>query len=101
MKQISSITFFLYLFWFLLVIFLNLKGNITFGYGLGDFYYLLFLTFLTVLSLFFYLRIIKRVLYNKTVYLFIVYLIVIIVFFSLKLTLLRGAEFSWNGSFFL
>ncbi len=102
MKQIIRIAFFSYLLWFSFVVFLNLKGDIAFGHGLGDLYYLIFLVSLTILSLIFYLRIIKGYLANKKmIYLFIVYLIVIVVSFSLKLTLFRGAEFPWDGNIFL
>jgi len=99
MKQISRITFLIYLLWMLFVIFLNLRGDITFGHGLGDLYYLIALIFLTVLSIVFYIRITKRNYTNA--YLFVVYLLLIIISFCIKLTLLRGAEYPWNGKFFL
>ena len=102
MKQISRIVFFSYLLWFSFVVFLNLKGDITFGHALGDLYYLIFIVSSTILSLIFYLRINKGHLYNnKIIYLFIVYLIVIVVSFSLKLTLFRGSEFPWDGNILL
>ena len=102
MKQISRIAFLTYLLWFSLIVFLNLKGEIGFGHGLGDLYYLIFIVFLTILFLFFYLRIIRKYLDNKRmIYLFIVFLFITVVSFSLKLTLLRGPEFPWDGNLFL
>ncbi len=102
MKQISRIAFFSYLLWVSIVVFLNFKGDITFGHGLGDLYYLIFIVSLTILSLIFYVRINKGNFANKKmIYLFIVYLIVIVVSFCLKLTLFRGAEFPWDGNIFL
>jgi hypothetical protein len=102
MKNTGRIAFLFYNIWFLLVIFLNLKGDITFGHGLGDLYYLLMLVVLTILSLIFYLKDIKKNTSNTYLFcLFVILLIVVIVSFSLKLTLLRGPEYPWNGNFFL
>lgn len=102
MKRVIRIVFITYLFWFLLVVFFNLNGNISFGHGLGDLYYLLFIVFLTVLALVFYLRMLKPPLAGKTaVFLFVAYLIAIVISFSLKLTLYRGPEFPWNENLFL
>ena len=101
MKQISRIAFFSYILWVSFVVFLNFKGDIAFGHGLGDLYYLIFIIFLTVLSLIFYVRIKKNFDNKKMIYLFIVYLIVIVVSFCLKLTLFRGGEYPWDGKVFM
>lgn len=102
MKKISRIIFFIYLLWVLLVVFLNFRGDITFGHGLGDLYYLIILIFFTALSVFFYLRIARGGYSSKqTIYLFAIYLLIVIVFYCLKLTFLRGAEYPWNGKLFL
>ena len=102
MKQINRIVFFIYLLWVLLVMFFNFRGDITFGHGLGDLYYLIVLFFLTLLAIFFYTRVTKGS-YNNTVvvYLFAIYLLIVIVSFYFKLTILRGAEYPWNGKLFL
>ena len=102
MKQISRISFFIYILWVLLVTFLNLRGNIAFGHGLGDLYYLMSILFITLIIILFYLRIIGKKYANRNViYLFIIYLVMVILFYCLKLTLLRGAEYPWNGKIFL
>ena len=102
MKQITRVAFFTYLFWVSLVISLSLKGSIVFGHGLGDLYYLIRLVLLTVVSLVFYVWISKKNFSNKgIIYIFLVYLITIIVYFCLKLTLFRGAEYPWDGKLFM
>lgn len=102
MKKFNNIIFFFYLLWFAFIVFLNLKGNIGFGHGLGDWYYIFLIFFLTILTLYFYFKIIKNTQPNKKmIYLFIIFIVIIIISFSLKLTLFRGPEFPWNGDVFL
>lgn len=102
MKKFSRIVFLIYLLWVLSVVFLNLRGDIGFGHGLGDLYYLMTVILFTLLSVVFFLRIAKEKYDSrKLIYLFVFYLLIIIVFYCLKLTLLRGAEYPWNGRLFL
>ena len=102
MKQICSIGFFFYLFWVAVVIFFNLKGDIGFGHGLGDLYYLIGLIVFTIVGLMLFLKIAKgKFLNKKKVFLFIFYLVIVMALFCLKLTFFRGAEYSWDGTIFM
>lgn len=101
MKQISRITFFIYLLWMLLVEFLNFRGYIAFGHGLGDLYYLISLIFFSVSAIYFYLQLVKGKYSRGKAILFVIYLLMVIIFYCLRLTYLRGAEYPWNGNLFL
>jgi hypothetical protein len=102
MKQIIRIVFFIYLLLISTVVFLNLKGDVTFGHGLGDLYFLITIIIVTVILLFFFIKMVKSNYVNAIViYFFLSFLLLIIVLLCLKLTVLRGSEYPWNGSFFI
>jgi hypothetical protein len=93
-----NIAFAVYLLFTILVVILNLLGYITFGYGLGDLFYLIFICLLCVIITTLKLLSAKFDI-SKMVILFMI--LAVLVFVSLKLTLLRGVEYSWNGRVFL
>jgi hypothetical protein len=102
MKQICSIGFSFYLFWFAVVMFFNLKGDIVFGHGLGDLYYLIGLIFFSIVGLILFLKIAKeKVINKKKGYSFVIYLVIVMALFCLKLTLFRGAEYPWDCTIFM
>ena len=93
--------FHFYLLWFSIVNFFSIKGDIAFGHGLGDLYYLVMLLIFTIIGSIAFLRISQRKLGNLSIYLLVIYLTLVLIFFCLKLTYLRGAEYPWNGTIFL
>ena len=101
MKKINYI-YIIYLFWLVPVVTLTINGNITFGHGLGDLYYLIAILFFTIISFFLYVRLKrKKILSKKNVYYFFLYNVFVVILFSLKLTIYRGSEYLWNGHLFL
>jgi hypothetical protein len=102
MKKVNRFCLYGYLVWAVTICFLNLSGNIGFGHGIGDLYYLGALFFCSLIVVMFFLLISKSKQFTKQLNLyFLVYLIIIIIFYTLKLTFLRGAEYPWDGSLFL
>lgn len=83
----------------LIVIILGiLKGFITFGFGLGDLYYLGSLILILILNI--YLLFTKKkgeqrsdVFKNS----YIIFLFLLMFFLLLRLTYFRGSEYPWNG----
>ncbi len=87
----------------LLVAILNFCGKITFGFGLGDIYYLGWLIFICLLSLL--LNIKFRVeKHDNTGHfvklLFGIIFLAIAIYFTEKFTINRGIEYPWNGNIF-
>ena len=80
-----------------LVTFLNFTGKITFGHGLGDFFYLVFLLIASCILSFFFLN--KS--FSGIRFTVMALMILLVIFICLKLTIYRGPEYSWNGSFFI
>jgi len=101
MRLSIHIIFFIYILYVSFVIIFNLRGNIAFGQGLGDLYYLIILTSVTLLAVVFYILIIKKKYSKTTQYIYVIYLLLVVVFSCIKLTILRGPEYPWNGKFFL
>jgi|SRR5689334_9512635 len=102
MRNFFRIGFYIYLIWAICVVYFNLTGHVGFGHGLGDLYYLITLAFLTAIAVIFFFRITKGREVNITIiYIYLCYLLAILIAFSLKLTLFRGAEFPWNGEIFI
>ncbi len=87
--------------YFLFMIFLiigNWKGYITYGYGLGDLFYLILAVIaLLITSVLAFHVFIKR----RRLMLFLMFLIFsIVIFFGLNATIYRGSEYKWNGQIF-
>lgn len=88
--------------WLIIVASLNISGNITFGYGLGDWYYIIFLTLLLIVSFIVYKTKLKKgAITKKWFFVFCTFIVFCMIFFTLKLTVWRGAEYPWNGELFL
>ena len=95
---VLQFSFILYFIFSLFVIFLTLKGKLTFGAGLGDLAYLaaILCTNIFYFALYFAKEIRKRY--------FIVIMVSIVLFMSyfiVSLTFLRGSEHLWDGSLFV
>lgn len=102
MKLKLKIIFYSYILFILIVMLLNLNANITFGKGLGDIYYLIILFVLSVgYSIFYFKSFNKKNEKQKGKILFCSVLLATILLVILKLTILRGAEYTWNGKLFL
>lgn len=75
------------------------SGRLTFGHGLGDAFYLMSAACLVI-----FIVVLKLLSRKSEVKLFngllVFLMLVIFTYFSLKLTLLRGPEFRWNGELF-
>lgn len=78
---------------FMLVI-MNLAGYITYGKGLGDIFYLGMFIFITFLIIYF--MYIEKKDYKIT----FILITLLIIFNICLLTIFRGREYPWNGSFF-
>ena len=95
-----------YLIWLISLIFLSMTAVITFGHGLGDLYDLINLVILSTVLFVFYFIIFKifknksSKILNLLKIIYYLYITFIIILFSLKLTLFRGSEYSWNGNIF-
>ena len=100
MKKISKITFYFYVLFVCMVTFFVIKGVFTFGHGLGDLYYLIGLIGFLVIAIVLRVRYFKKIEIRVELF-FITSIWVVIIFIILKLTIYRGAEYLWNGRFFL
>lgn len=100
MYSLTKIGYFFYCCWTGLIMLLFLLSEITFGYGLGDLY------FLIMVILFFLVFTALRIIIAKNKQhfflnsIFITLMLATIVYFSLKLTVYRGPEYKWNGDLF-
>lgn len=93
MGKIAKYIFTLYISLTVLVIILSLQGRITFGHGLGDLFYMIFIV---IAGLMIGLLLFKKDFEHFRVILLILALF-LLVFMSLKLTVFRGPEYKWNG----
>jgi hypothetical protein len=96
-QNIFKFTYIAFLIFSVLIIAGELIGHITFGYGLGDLFYLGML----ILAIIFFsiLRFFLGKMEGFEI-LFSILMIAVIIFFTLKFTILRGVEYSWNGEIF-
>jgi len=99
MNNLIKTTYWIFILWGVLVAVLNLNGNITFGHGLGDVYYLLLLLFFEILVSIITFKIPKNSNKQTTAILFLLFVLAIIISFTLKLTIFRGPEYPWDGHF--
>jgi uncharacterized membrane protein YfcA len=98
MKQFSNIFCFLYLIWNIGILVGIFGGKVTFGQGIGDFFYLVILIILLIVfAYYFFLDIKKKKSLPTLIFLFQV---IVITLFTLKMTIWRGIEYPWNGSVF-
>lgn len=74
-------------------------GYVTFGYGLGDWLHIITTTILwIVISIIIIVNWKQRV--HKNQMILTIGMIACIVFLLLKITILRGTEYKWNGDIF-
>jgi hypothetical protein len=96
MKRILNFCSILYLIWTISILILIFSGKATFGQGLGDLLYLILLTILQIFFCYlFYLNIKGRINFPLVISLL---LIIIVILFTLKMTIWRGIEYPWNGN---
>ena len=94
-----KLTFTLYVCLSLSIIIGNLLGYITFGYGIGDWLYVILTALILIaISVGF---IINRQKNNTAFIVLEIGMIVLMIFLILKITILRGSEYKWNGHLFL
>lgn len=100
MRKVAITTYFIYLLWMLFIAF-NLN-NITFGHGLGDifFYIILSIAFLLI-SIYMIINIMRNISIDLYYTLATGIMVIIMIYFTLHATYLRGSEYSWNGSVFI
>lgn len=102
MKEVLKIIFICYFLFVFTVTILNLNASITFGKGLGDIYNLIQILILTVIYSLVYSKLVKKNSRNKvSTIVFCIILFTTVILIILKLTILRGAEYTWNGKLFL
>lgn len=77
----------------IIMITMNLSGYITYGKGLGDFYYLGMFIFCIG-----FIGIIHIII--KKYWITIILMIVLLIYNILLLTIYRGSEYPWNGKLF-
>lgn len=101
MSKGIRIIYWLFILWSVLLAVLNLNANIVFGHGLGDVYYLLFLLFFVIVISIINFNKIGNTNKQVTATLLLIFMLVIVIAFTLKLTIYRGPEYPWNGRLFV
>lgn len=99
---INKIIYWLFAAWFTFVAFMTFgRQQITFGYGLGDVFYLfLILLFFVVASILRYIMSRKRGRYVIAQIVLSLAIVAFIVYMTLAMTLNRGIEYPWQGNWF-
>lgn len=99
MKKVVKLSVMFSMLFCVLVIVLCFMGILSFGYGLGDIFYLFFLLiWLAVIAVFF--KMAKKVSFNpnKVISIFIILILIYSNYYIIRLfTVDRGPEFRWNG----
>ena len=98
MKRFSSTFCFLYFIWTIAILTGIFNGKITFGQGIGDFFYLVLLIILQI-AFAYYFFINNKKENNLPTFIFL-FQVIVIILFTLKMTIWRGIEYPWNGSIF-
>ncbi|RAJ05427.1 hypothetical protein LX64_02585 [Chitinophaga skermanii] len=80
-----------------LIILLFIFGLITFGQGIGDLFYIAL-----VIILYIFFAIAKNIILRKTQslifrYVFLILMVLSTIYFLLRVSILRGVEYPWNG----
>jgi len=103
MNKFTRLTLGISAIFFILVILLSFSGTLTFGHGIGDMAYILFLIFWTLAIGAIY-KYTKRVDFNsrKSLSVLIVFVLFLSVFYTVdQFTFDRGPEFRWDGHILL
>lgn len=90
-----------YLVIIVLIVILVMNANMTFGHGMGDIYYLGFILFIGIIASLIWFIILKKNFSKIANAIFYCFLVVELILIIIKLTILRGAEYPWNGNLFL
>jgi hypothetical protein len=98
MNRILNCLSVLYLIWTIFIITLLLSGKITFGQGIGDFFYLILISVLFIV--FGFVSFLNYKGKIKFPNLLSILAIIILILFTLKMTIWRGIEYPWNGKIF-
>lgn len=98
MKRIIKVTYWLFILWSVLVATLNLNATIAFGHGLGDLYYLSILLLFVVFISIVIFKLPKITNNQISAILLLSFILVIMIVFTLKLTIFRGPEYPWDGN---
>jgi len=101
MKKLSIISYYTFIICALLIIAGVLSGKISFGHGLGDLLYLVYVAIITIILTLLFITAKRR---RDNLALRIILLLSIIgslAFFFAKLSYFRGTEYSWNGNLFI
>ena len=101
MDRMSKIVYWVFVLWAVIIILLNLNANIAFGYGLGDVYYLLSLVFFLIVISVINFKVLRGKENHLANIFLLLFIFVIVIAFTLKLTIYRGSEYFWNGKLFL
>jgi hypothetical protein len=101
LNRLVLISYSLFLILSITIVVFNFRGDISFGYGLGDLRSLLILAVLNLVVIPLYLIVRRKSTGREIRYWFIIGLVIIMVIACLKISVFRGPEFPWNGSIWL
>jgi len=103
MNKLAKIFLIVSISFFSLIILLILVGKLSFGYGLGDVFYLIYLILWLGIQIAIFLLIKKNIINVEIVIIvFICFALCISIYFTIrKLTIDRGFENRWNGKIFI
>ncbi len=101
MNKTLKVTYWLFMVWSALVVISNLNAGITFGHGLGDIYCLVLLLLLIIVISIVVFKVLRNTSDKISIISFLLFILGIVIVFSLKLTVYRGPEYPWNGELFL
>jgi hypothetical protein len=96
MKLFLNLLFIVFITHIFLIFYGLIKGVLSFGYGLGDIYYLVLLLILFLIIV--WIRIKAK---GRNVLFITLIMFAILILIALKLTIWRGPEFKWNGNIFI
>jgi phosphate/sulfate permease len=86
--------------WTVIFILLFVSGFITFGHGIGDIIYALYVVIFFILISILRNKVLKKRMSLIIEYIFVGAIALFIGYITLEFTLLRGPEYAWNGRFF-
>jgi len=92
--------YWIFIAWVIIFALLFVAGFITFGHGLGDIAYVLVVVVVFILMLLLRYKILKERQNLIMEYVLLCAMVLFVSYIMLNLTLLRGPEYVWNGSFF-
>lgn len=101
MKKLSIISYYTFIICALLIISGVLSGKISFGHGLGDLYYILYLAIALIIITILFIAA-KRDSNNSPLsFILLLSIIGSLAFFFAKLSYFRGTEYPWNVNLFI